>query len=570
MERAHDSSLAKFRSKIILPLYEAIRPTNLGEYIGQSHLIASNGAITNFIKLGYLPSMILSGPPGVGKTTIASLISRKCGYVFVELSATDGSVSDLKALQSSIDIENHKRSGKEAFANKTNNDASGEHPLKVVVFIDEIHRFSKTQQDFLLPYIEKGSFTFIGATTVEPHKRIRSAILSRCQVFQLRALTQVEISEVLVRAILFENVRRRIQYGLKFIYYNDACIELITKKSHGDTRIGINLIELLSRRYIGDENIYTQANKEPCLANVRDLIESVKSMKHNQSGIQDPSNVKIFRKLFDCISRVPTSGYNLMVPVNVATTSTISKSDHKSGESREAQGSGDSHCSYNIDRALTYFKDIKYKPVASDEHNCEYLRQMQVSDDSEIEETEFYSDNESEPINLSTAGPVTHDKILSAFYFNLLLTRGEEPSYIGNQLLLYVVSNVQTTTRTFNSALSFVKSLKHANVDQRKVVYNFIEWIHEQPKVEISKRDKIDSQIKLTKSFLDSATIHPSTLFSGWDQLEIDFDPRASDHLFSSERLNSHGTDKNPVFMARPITDFEEDEVNIGDKTLLG
>lgn len=110
MNLESDVPLAKFRSKITLPLSEAIRPTSLDEYIGQTHLINStNGAITNFMRLGYLPSMILSGPPGVGKTTIASLISRECGYVFVELSATDGTVADLKALQNTIDTENSKR-----------------------------------------------------------------------------------------------------------------------------------------------------------------------------------------------------------------------------------------------------------------------------------------------------------------------------------------------------------------------------------------------------------------------------------------------------------------------------
>ena len=115
--------------------------------------------------------MILHGPPGVGKTTLASIIAKEAGYVMVELSATDATVSTIRRLLNEIRDENRKRT------------KLGTPHLRVCVFIDEIHRFSKVQQDFLLPFVEEGLFVFLGATTFNPATRLRPAIRSRCQLF---------------------------------------------------------------------------------------------------------------------------------------------------------------------------------------------------------------------------------------------------------------------------------------------------------------------------------------------------------------------------------------------------
>lgn len=622
MNLESDGPLAKFRSKITLPLSEAIRPTSLDEYIGQTHLINStNGAITNFMRLGYLPSMILSGPPGVGKTTIASLISRECGYVFVELSATDGTVADLKALQNTIDSENSKRlkmdisngrlvsgiSRSESDVTKPYYDSDGHRLakkrhtgpnsiknsetkrhceiLKVVVFIDEIHRFSKTQQDFLLPYIEGGNFTFIGATTVDPQKRIRRAILSRCQVFKLQLLTEAEVSQVLGRAILFENIRRRILHGLKFIHYDDACVSLISKRANGDTRAGINLIELISTQYTEDKYIYTVGNMEPYSLKVQDLQESIKSLKHSQSGLQDLNNIVLFRKMFDSLNgeniKVDRDEYladnplildsNSQTPIKHKLNRSKSKSNGEIPAPLElaAEESSSIDDKNNDRQHFDYLEIFKSEPLDPSDPNIQYLQQMQVSDDSDIEYGSMYSDDDLEPLDLSTVEPDTYFKILAVFYLNLLLKRGEAPFFIGKQLLLYIVSNINNTTLSLRTALGFLKSLKHANVDQERVLSNLIEWIIQQPKLEISELNDIAQQVKLMKSYFDSINSHMYIPEPSLDNLDVDFDLKSIAELLNAKLPDLLEKDQNPEFIVRLINDFEGDDINIGDKSLL-
>ena len=153
------------------PLAERMRPRSLKDYVGQEKLIGSKGTLKNIIKSGLIPSMILWGPPGTGKTTLAELLSKVQERPFYQISAINTGVKDIREI-----IEKSKNRGG-LFTNKN-----------PILFIDEIHRFSKSQQDALLAAVEKGIITLIGATTENPSFEVINALLSRCQVFILEPL----------------------------------------------------------------------------------------------------------------------------------------------------------------------------------------------------------------------------------------------------------------------------------------------------------------------------------------------------------------------------------------------
>ena len=163
-----------------IPLAERMRPKSLEEYLGQQHLIGSKGALTPMLKSGNLPSMILWGPPGTGKTTLARLLAAQKERPFYQLSAIDSGVKEIREI-----LKKAQHNGG-LFTNKS--------PL---LFIDEIHRFSKSQQDSLLGAVEKGSITLIGATTENPSFEVINALLSRCQVYTLNPLDKNQLRELL-------------------------------------------------------------------------------------------------------------------------------------------------------------------------------------------------------------------------------------------------------------------------------------------------------------------------------------------------------------------------------------
>jgi putative ATPase len=204
------------------PLAERMRPSRLDELVGQEHLTGPNGVIRKAIRSGSIPSMILWGPPGVGKTTIANIIANEVKKPFHTLSAVNAGVKDVREV-----IEKAKLSPRS------------------ILFIDEIHRFNKGQQDALLGAVEKGTITLIGATTENPSFEVNSALLSRCQVYVLRPLGEDQLMQ-LVRSALDQD--KELKDRKIDIKEHQALLNI----SGGDGRKLLNLIELISEALTGD------------------------------------------------------------------------------------------------------------------------------------------------------------------------------------------------------------------------------------------------------------------------------------------------------------------------------
>lgn len=203
------------------PLAERLRPTTLDEYIGQKHLVGDKAILRQMIESGHIASFILWGPPGVGKTTLARIIANQLDRPFYTLSAVTSGVKDVRDV-----IE--KAKSNRLFA-------QGKSP---VLFIDEIHRFSKSQQDSLLGAVENGTVTLIGATTENPSFEVITPLLSRCQVYVLKSLTNEDLLELLDRAITSDPELRKLT----------ICVdetEAILRFAGGDARKLLNIIELV-------------------------------------------------------------------------------------------------------------------------------------------------------------------------------------------------------------------------------------------------------------------------------------------------------------------------------------
>jgi len=214
---------------MIAPLAERIRPKVIDQYVGQQHLVGPQGAIRTILKTGQLPSLILWGPPGTGKTTLATLMAKANDRPFYSLSAINSGVKEVREI-----IEKAKNSGG-LFTQKG--------PL---LFIDEIHRFSKSQQDSLLGAVEKGYVTLIGATTENPSFEVIKALLSRCQIYTLKPLETEDLQLLLNRAIDEDDILKQKKINL----IED---QALLKLSGGDARKMLSLLELVIMSQEGDE-----------------------------------------------------------------------------------------------------------------------------------------------------------------------------------------------------------------------------------------------------------------------------------------------------------------------------
>jgi len=208
------------------PLAERIRPIDLEDFISQQHLVGKNGILTQHINSGIIPSLIFWGPPGIGKTTLANIIAKVSKRPFYSLSAINSGVKDVRDV-----IQKAKQSGG-LFTSKN-----------PILFIDEIHRFSKSQQDSLLGAVEKGWVTLIGATTENPSFEVIPALLSRCQVYILNSFDKADLITLLKRAIKVDKILKQKKIKLK---ETNALIRM----SGGDARKLLNIFELL----IGEKN----------------------------------------------------------------------------------------------------------------------------------------------------------------------------------------------------------------------------------------------------------------------------------------------------------------------------
>ncbi len=226
------------------PLAERIRPQNLDDYIGQDHIVGKNGTLTQHIKHGLIPSLILWGPPGIGKTTLAHIIANVSERPFYALSAINSGVKDVR------EIIGKAKQSSGLFTTKN-----------PILFIDEIHRFSKSQQDSLLGAVEKGWVTLIGATTENPSFEVIPALLSRCQVYVLKSFTKENLESLLQLALKKDQILSKKKINLK---ESKALLHL----SGGDARKLLNIFELVINSeqepiVITDEMVYNKVESNP-------------------------------------------------------------------------------------------------------------------------------------------------------------------------------------------------------------------------------------------------------------------------------------------------------------------
>ena len=203
-----------------MPLASRLRPDSLEEFVGQKHLVGPGCVLRQLIEKDQLSSMIFWGPPGVGKTTLAQIIAAHTRAAFINFSAVTSGMKEIKEVMAQA--EQSRRIG-----------------IRTLLFVDEIHRFNKAQQDAFLPYVEKGSIILIGATTENPSFEINSALLSRCKVFVLKALEEQDLEELLERAV--ESPKG---FGNQHVQITKRQLSAIARFANGDARTALNTLEM--------------------------------------------------------------------------------------------------------------------------------------------------------------------------------------------------------------------------------------------------------------------------------------------------------------------------------------
>jgi putative ATPase len=209
------SDAAHERAATVAPLAQRVRPRALADFVGQEHVVGEGSALRRAIEDDRVPSLILYGPPGSGKTTLARIVAAATGAFFDERSAVSATVADVRKVIASA------------------RERLGAHGQRTILFLDEIHRFNKAQQDTLLPAVEDGLVTLIGATTENPYFEVNSALMSRCQLYQLESLTAEEMATVVRRGAA--------ELGAEV---SDEVVELVARKAGGDARTALNVLEL--------------------------------------------------------------------------------------------------------------------------------------------------------------------------------------------------------------------------------------------------------------------------------------------------------------------------------------
>ncbi|MDE7453391.1 MAG: replication-associated recombination protein A, partial [Clostridia bacterium] len=243
-----------FENNEMQPLAARLRPQTIDEFCGQKHLLGKGKVLRRLIEGDKIGSMIFWGPPGVGKTTLARIIANRTKANFIDFSAVTSGIKEIKQVMEQA--EKSRRFGE-----------------KTILFVDEIHRFNKAQQDAFLPFVEKGSIILIGATTENPSFEVNGALLSRCKVFVLQALKTDELVQLLRRAVTDER-----GFGRQSVEISDECLEMIASFANGDARSALSTLEMavLNGELTEDKAIVTQETIEQCT--------SKKSLLYDKTG----------------------------------------------------------------------------------------------------------------------------------------------------------------------------------------------------------------------------------------------------------------------------------------------
>lgn len=235
--------IKELKRQASIPLAHRLRPKSLDDFFGQEKLVGENGALRNIIQADIIPSFLLWGVPGIGKTSLARIIAKTTSCKFVELSGIDSNAKRLKEVF--VQAENHKN-------------LSGQ---RTILFLDEIHRFNKAVQDLLLPVIEKGTLTVIGATTENPSFNLNNALLSRMHTFVMEPLTVDSLIKILTRALFEVNRVRKNLYGLHYISLQKDAYHYIAELCMGDSRVALNILETINA-YLSADRFKSTVNAD--------------------------------------------------------------------------------------------------------------------------------------------------------------------------------------------------------------------------------------------------------------------------------------------------------------------
>ena len=249
------------------PLASRMRPNCLDEFVGQNHLVGSGKILRKIIESDSIPSMIFWGPAGVGKTTLAGIIAKKTMSKFITFSAVTSGIKEIKKVMQ--EAEDNKKIG-----------------IKTIVFVDEIHRFNKAQQDAFLPFVEKGSIVLIGATTENPSFEINNALLSRCRVFVLKELSLNDIIKLLKRALTDKR-----GFGKEKVCISDENLKIIANFSNGDARNALTTLDMIV--------INSEHNQDGSINVSKDVIENClnkKTLLYDKNGEEHYNMISALHK----------------------------------------------------------------------------------------------------------------------------------------------------------------------------------------------------------------------------------------------------------------------------------